>query len=100
MNVHELARIVVLSQNYMSDMQQIGKLKARLRSLIDNRPVDGELELFQGLSNYKEFRANLIKKIEAGIAELESRWQMYSPEDVLNYITNDDSFIGRSLSNG
>ena len=100
MNVHELARIVVLSQNYIADMQQIGKLKAKLNNLISNRPADNELELFQGLSGYKEFRANLIKKIEAGIAELESRWQMYSPEDVLNYITNDDSFIGRSLSNG
>ncbi len=100
MDVKQCAKLVVLTKNYIDDQARLGKIKARLANIMSRRHSDGDLELFSESSMYKEFRERLIKNLQSAIAELEGKWTMYQPQDVLDFLVGNDSHIERNLNNG
>lgn len=97
MEIAQYAKIALLWRNYEADQEKIGKIKKRLADVVANSGQCEDMALFADTKQYKEFRDSLIKKLKESLKELENKWALFQPEDVLEYLNNDDTFVERSL---
>lgn len=98
MEVGQYAKIAVLWRNYEADQEKIGKLKKRLAEMVANSGHYGDdVLLFADTNQYKNYKDDLIKRIKESLKELEVKWALFQPEDVLDYLRDDDTHLERSL---